>query len=103
MKRWRVAVAIGALLLGMVTAFALIYVPTQRDLRASRANYERARADFEQTQEQQRQLERRLEALRTRVDSVELGARTEYRLVRPGERLEILAWRSAGLESGATP
>jgi cell division protein FtsB len=71
-------------------AFALHFLPAQRDLAEARRAFETARRDLEAAGHEVRDLEARVQGLRTNVDAVELGARTEYRLIRPGERLELV-------------
>jgi len=63
-----------------------------------RENRDRARDSFHQmrtavreTEEARRQLESNIESLRTQVDAVRLQARNEFRLILPGERIEVFS------------
>ncbi|MBX3729131.1 MAG: hypothetical protein KF858_08085 [Candidatus Sumerlaeia bacterium] len=71
-------------------AFALHFLPAQRDLAEARRAFQAAHGDLKAAETEVRDLEARVQGLRTNVDAVELGARTEYRLIRPGERLELV-------------
>jgi len=91
MRRLRLTLWGLIVLVGIVGAFGLLYAPALESRSASRAQYEEAKAELDAVTARRRSLETRVADLRTRVDSVELSARTEYRLVRPGERVEVIA------------
>lgn len=86
----------------LAVVFIYSYVPAELRVWQAREEYDAARAMLEDVTRQRAELEGRLTDLYTRVDSVELGARSEYRLIRPGERLEILELRPARDSSVAT-
>jgi cell division protein FtsB len=81
--------------------FFLHFLPARERVAEARVSLEDAQEDLGLTTAEQKQLETRLFNLQTNVDAVELGARAEYRLVRPGERLELISWRGGG-ESRST-
>jgi cell division protein FtsB len=87
-KRVWVFLAFVAVCLGGV--YALTWAVGRQQLASARESYQAGRARLGAAQAQQRALEARLAALRTQTDFVELGARQEYRLIRPGERLEVI-------------
>lgn len=91
MRRLRLTLWGLTVLVGIVGAFGLLHAPALETRSSSRAQYEEAKAELDAITARRRALESRVNDLRTRVDSVELSARVEYRLVRPGERIEIIA------------
>ena len=90
MKRLRTAIWLGLILVLTTGAFVSLYVPSMREVAEARADYNLTRERLESVNNQTRSLEGRLDDLQTRVDSVVLDARREYRLVKPGERLELI-------------
>lgn len=78
------------LIVALTTVFAILYGPSLKESEVAREGYEEARKELDAITTRRRSLEQRVDELRTRVDSVELSARVEYRLARPGERVELI-------------
>ncbi|MCB2155418.1 septum formation initiator family protein [bacterium] len=90
MMRWRLVIWATLALLLAVGAFSLLLAPSLTDMHRAKVHYAEARENLEAVDLQQKVLENQVTALRTHIDSIELGARREYRLIKPGEKLEIL-------------
>ncbi len=85
-----------ALVVALGAVFTMLYGPSHRERETARDRYEEARAELDSVTARRRALDQRVDELRTRVDSVELSARIEYRLARPGERIELVRETSGG-------
>ena len=90
MRRVRLTLLGVLIVVLIVTAFGLLYAPALSNREEARQSWEQARQELEELSTRRLLLEDNVSALRTRVDSVELSARVQYRLIRPGERVEIL-------------
>ena len=78
------------MLVGSCSIFWLYYKPSQEELRHAKEEYDRARASYLAAEETQVRLQQRLTSLQTQVDFVELDARRQYRLIRPGEHIAMI-------------
>lgn len=93
MMRWRLILGATVTLFLALGAFGLLLAPSLTEMRSAKERYAQAQANLSAVDRRQEVLENQVTALRTHIDSVELGARREYRLVKPGERMEILSSR----------
>ncbi len=90
MRRLRLILWTCFFLTAVAGVFVLLFLPGLTARNNARAQYKLAQQGVEEIQSTKFELENRLSALRTHVDSVELGARVEYRLIKPGERIELI-------------
>lgn len=95
MRNLRLVLWLGLFVSCAAGAFFLHFLPSRQRIVEARRSFAGAQSDLQKTTADLKELETRLFNLQTNVDAVELGARAEYRLVRPGERLELITWRDA--------
>ena len=77
-------------LLGSCAIFWLYYKPSQDELKQARLEYDDMVENLEVVMDGQQHLQQRLTSLQTQVDFVELDARRQYRLIRPGEHIAMI-------------
>ena len=90
MRRWRLIIWSMAVVLLAVGCFGVLLLPSLTAMGAAERHYAEAKTNLQAVDRRQEALENQVLAMRTHIDSVMLGARREYRLIMPGERLEIL-------------
>lgn len=92
-NRWTI-VASAIVVASVVCLIVLAFGSTFLSIRDSRAralkSFAQAQAELQETEHARELLESRIESLRTHVDAVRLQARNEFRLMMPGEHIEVI-------------
>ena len=78
-----------------IGAFALPYAHSLADRSAAHAALRAAETNLRDAQARRTGLADRLAALRSQANQVEVAARSEFRLIMPGERFEVLGGAQA--------
>ncbi len=85
----------GSAVLLILAAFWPTFQGTLEHRDQAREEFRAVMGALRETEEAQRLLESQADALKTEVDAVRLQARNEFRLILPGERLEVIQFGEA--------
>jgi len=85
----------GSAALLILAAFWPTFQGTLEHRELAREEFRAVMGALRETEEAQRLLESQADALQTEVDAVRLQARNEFRLILPGERLEVIQFGEA--------
>jgi hypothetical protein len=72
--------------------YFLYEIPNRQSIEQARSEYDRVRDVLLEKSQLQRQKNRHFDALQHQIDSVELDARRQFRLIRPGEKIGMLEY-----------
>ncbi len=93
---WLPAILLSVAVVGLIgLAFGSTFLMVRDTRDRARQNYEQVLNALQATEAERLLLEQQIESLRTHVDAVRLQARNEFRLILPGERIEVFATRPA--------
>lgn len=75
-----------------VGIYVLYDLPTRQSLAAAEESYQEVRSLLQSKTLLQKQKNLHYDSLQNQVDSVELDARRQFRLIRPGEKIAIIEY-----------
>ncbi len=84
----RTATVLAVVLLALAAGYSALEMEEER--RAAQEHYERTMAEVEQVNARLQQTERRLQRLTSSLEAVELEARYQLRMIKPGETLVLV-------------
>lgn len=85
------AIVVTSVICLVLLAYGATFLTVRDAHSRARTGFDQAQTDLQETERSRQLLESRIESLRTHVDAVRLQARNEFRLIMPGERIEVIA------------